>query len=127
MIEKERQRTEKHEHRVKLENIENDKKDENEDEVDFPNVPTINKFEILQNVANDPSRDDKRFDKKFCASQTNVFECDTCQVTFLLDTCLKDHVKRKHKPTLDSETQTTENSKVSAFQQTDYEKTEFEN
>ena len=40
---------------------------------------------------------------------------------------MKDHTKRKHKTTSESETQTNANSKTSAFQQTDDEKTEFEN
>ena len=126
-IKKERQRPEKQEYRVKLENIEKEENDEIEDEVDFPNVPTINKFETLQSIASDPSEDVERFDKKECASQTDVFECDTCKVVFLLETSLKDHTKRKHKTTSESETQTSANSKISAFQQTDDEKTEYEN
>jgi hypothetical protein len=42
-----------------------------------------------------------------------------------LENSLKDHTKRKHKTTSESETQTSANSKISAFQQTDDEIAEY--
>ena len=110
-IKKERQRVEKQEIRVKVENVKNVEKEENEVDVDVPNVPTNNRFETLQNAESDPRKDVKE-----CASQTDVFECDICSVNFIMETSLKEHIISKHKSTSESETQTSMISKISAHQ-----------
>ena len=120
-VKKERQKEEKQEHRVKVENV------DNEEDVDVPNVPTNNIFEILRDVASDQKIDVKQINKKEFASQTEVFECDICSEYFIMETSLKDHTKRKHKQTSESETQTFMKSKISTVQQTVNEKTECEN
>ena len=120
-VKKERQKEEKQEHRVKVENV------ENEEDVDVPNVPTNNIFEILRDVASDPKIDVKQIDKKEFASQTAVFQCDICSDYFIIKTSLKEHIKRKHNSSSESETKTFMNSKILTFQQTIDEKAEYEN
>ena len=81
------------------------------------NVPIFNKFEALQNLKCDTCAD-KPVEQEDCWSQTAGLECIVCGVFFLSEANLNDHMKRNHKLTLESPTQTSTPSMISKFQQT---------
>ena len=71
----------------------------------------------MENLKSDPCAD-KPVEQQDCWSQTAGLECVVCGVFFLSEANLNDHMKRNHKLTLESPTQTSTPSMISKFQQT---------